>query len=285
MNEWSTPDSGGVKEIVLNEYAITLDFNLPHNLSDIAEANLLLYQLEELSTIDHPVGDRYQLVQIRTVIDNISYFVEKKVVEINNYGMKSFNIKHAAELWVEEGVSGNVVLQVFVTCYSSPNCSDSSEQAKVSFGQTSDPSTAPRIITVSRNPLEAEHRIREKRHSSTLEPALQYCERNESLCCLHPLEINFHTDLGLTFILEPRTYIANFCNGHCPEVTGTGLGTSQRFQLLRFLTPTRSIRPCCSGIEYRPLQILVTLYNPTTRRYDTRLDVLEQVIVTKCVCG
>ena len=285
MSDWSISEAG--EEVVLNEYTIALNFNLPHNLSDISEANLILYQ-EEQNTIDHPVQDEYQLVQIRTIINNIRYFVEKKVVDVSKHGLQSFNIKRAAELWVEEEVSGSVLLEVLVTCYSSPNCSDVNSNgivpAKVSFGaNVSDPSTVPRIITVSRNPLEVEEKARVKRH--TTQSPIQYCVGNESLCCLHSLEINFTRDLGITFITKPEVFQANFCNGFCPEIANTGLMTSQRFQLLRYSSPTRAIKPCCSGIEYKPLQILVTIYNPQTRKYESRLDVLEQVIVTKCRCG
>lgn len=286
MSDWSIPGEAAGEEVILNQYTITLDFSLPHNLSDISEANLILYQ-EEQSTIDHPVHDKYQLVQIRTVIDNIRYFVEKKVVDVSQHGLQSFNIKRAAELWIEGEVSGTALLEVLVTCYSSPNCSDVNSNgivpAKVSFGaNASDPSTTPRIITVSRNPLEVEE-TRVKRHTST-RTQVQYCVGNESLCCLHPLEINFTRDLGINFIKKPQSFQANFCNGFCPEESGTGLMTSQRYELLRYL-PTRAIKPCCSGIEYKPLQILVSIFNPNTGRYEARLDVLDQVIVTKCRCG
>lgn len=292
MSEWYIPeeDTTAVEDVILNQYTITVDFSLPHNLSDISEARLTLYQ-EEANTIDHPVLDRYQLVQIRTVIDNIRYFVEKKIVDVYGFGLQSFDIKRAVELWVQEEVSGSVILEILVSCYSSPNCSSVDGNgiipAKVSFVEdTSDLSTVPRIITVSRNPLEVEERARAKRHTSSETPD-QYCVGNDSLCCLHPLTINFTRDLGINFISKPPTFRANFCDGFCPEVSGTGLLTSQRFQLLRYLnsSPTRAIKPCCSGIEYKPLQVLVTLYNPRAKRYETHLDVLEQVIVTKCRCG
>lgn len=291
MSEWSIPeeDSTAVEDVILNEYTITANFNLPHNLSDISEAKLTLYQ-KEANTIDHLVLDRYQLVQIRTVIDNVSYFVEKKIVDVYGFGLQSFDIKRAAELWVQEEVSGSIILEITVSCYSSPNCSNVNSDgiipAKVSFVEnSSDLSTVPRIITVSRNPLEVEEKARAKRQTS--QTPEQYCVGNESLCCLHPLNINFTRDLGINFISKPQVFRANFCDGFCPEVSGTGLLTSQRFQLLRYLnsSPTRAIKPCCSGIEYKPLQVLVTLYNPTERRYETHLDVLEQVIVTKCRCG
>lgn len=291
LDGWGIPDENGnaVDDVILNQYTITVDFNLPRNLSDISEANLVLHQ-KESNTIDYPVLDRYQLVQIRTVIDNVRYNVEQSVFDVYGYGPTSLDIKRAVELWVQNDVSDSAVLEVLVSCYSSPNCSlvntDGIVPAKVSFvDDTSDSSKLPRVITISRNPLEAHEKVRAKRQANPT-PGV-YCSSNESLCCLHPLEINFTRDLNIHFIARPQSFRANFCNGFCPEVSGTGLMASQRFQILRNLnsSPTRSIKPCCSGIEYEPLQILVQVYNRKLRRYEFSLDLLEQVTVTKCRCG
>lgn len=273
---------------ILNQYTISVNFHLSHNLSDISRANLILYQAKS-NTIDYAVLDRYQLVQIRTVIGNIRYFVEKKSVDVYDSGLQSFDITRAVELWVQEGVSGNVILEVLVTCYSSPNCTTPTSKgqlpAKVSFVQnTSDSTLVPRIITISKNPLESHSgNTRRKRQA----PNTGFCKVNESTCCLQPLVINFANDLGFDFISRPKSFRANFCEGLCPEVTGTVLLTSRRFELLRLLNsgPTSSIEPCCTGIEYNPLQILVRVYNPMTRMYQTQLDRLDQVTVTKCKCG
>lgn len=293
VEERNVPEesSTDMEDIILNQYKIMVNFNLPMNLSDVSKANLVLYQ--ESNTIDHPVLDRFQLVEVRTVIDNVRYFVEKKTVDVYESGLQSFDITRAAELWVQEEVSSSVVIEVLVIC-NSINCSDATSRgnslAKVSFVQdASNSSKVPRIITVSRNPLEMKEAQARSKRQATVVPSTgdQYCSANDSLCCLQQLDIDFVEDLGITFILKPKTFRANFCNGYCPEVLGTGLLTSQRFEILRNLnsSPTRAVKPCCSGIEYRNLQVIMALYNHETGTYDISPDLLEQVSVTKCRCG
>lgn len=275
----------------LNQYTITVNFNLPRNQSDISRAHLILYQ-EEANTIDHEVLDRYQLVQIKTVVENVRYPVEKKAIDVRDSGDQSFDITSALEVWVAKGVSGTVLLEVVVTC-SVPNCNqpaaNGNPPAKVSFAQdAADINKQPRIIVVSKNPLEEEHyQSRRKRQARINETEYMHCTETESTCCLQPLEINFLQDLGIDFVWKPKTFPANFCEGYCPEVSGLGLMTSQRHELLRYIssTPTSQIEPCCSGIEYKPLQVLLKLYNMTTGKFDTRMDRLDQVIVTKCRCA
>lgn len=277
---------------ILNQYTISVEFDLPKDMNQISRAKLMLYQ-DEANTLENPVLDRYQLVQIRTIIKNVRYFVEKKSVDVYGFGLLSFDVTRAAELWVQEGVQGNVILEVLVTCYSSPNCSRVSGDgvpARVSFIQSDDDfRKMPRIITVFKNPLEQDLNNEPHRHKrSDAVPQLEFCAANQSTCCLQPLTINFKEDLGFNFISKPEYFNANFCDGYCPEMSGIGLANSQRFQILQHLSAsptTSSIEPCCTGLEYRPLQILVSIYNQQSARWEQRLDRLDQVIVTKCRCG
>lgn len=281
---------------VLNQYTITLNFSLAQNMSHISRADLTLYQ-EEVNTVENQVLDRHQLVQIRTVIGNVRYFVEKKSLDVFDHGPQSFDVKRAVELWLEEGVSGTVVLEVLVTCYSSANCSDITSNGKrqpsIAFTQDhADPSKLPRLITISKNPLDVEAGLSRHKRSDDTETESsvttpEFCTGNQTTCCLMPLTIHFERDLGFTFVKRPESFTANYCTGYCPEVSGIGLMTSQRYQLLSYLSssPTSSIEPCCTGLEYRPLQILVSLYNPLKKVFETRVDRLDQVMVTKCRCG
>lgn len=278
------------EDAILNKYTISLDFHLSQSLSDISKANLVLHQ-KHIDINDMEVLDRYQLVEIRTIINNIRYFVEKRNIDVYANGSQYFDITHAAVLWVKENVSGNVEMEVVVSCDSSSDCnseftSSGKPPAKVSFTQDiSNASQIPRIITISRNPLEPGESQRTKRDAVVVQP---YCNgTNESLCCLHPLDIDFARDLDIHFISKPKFFRSNFCGGYCPEVSGTSLLTPDRFQILRILntSPTRAVKPCCSGIEYQPLQVLVSLFNFTSLKYETHLDLLEQVKVTKCQCG
>ncbi len=294
---WEIPDAPEDNTFVeagaLNQYTITLDFALPANQQEISKANLLLYQLPT-DTFNNEVVDEDQVVEIRTVISNVRYFVGKKKLSVYDHGHQSFDITRAAELWVDADIAGEVLLEVLVKCYSSPDCSDArpsgKQPAKVTFTfNTTDMSTQPRIITYSKNPLENDG-DRTKRAAatgpSTSEPV--FCSANNSdFCCLHPLTIRFKEDLDMGFVTKPKSFEANFCDGFCPQVSTLGVGTIQRYQLLKFLSsrPTNTISPCCSGREYRPLQVVLSLYDPGKRRFTTKIDRLLQVTVTKCRCG
>lgn len=282
---WDDPSPDDpAEDLVLNEYTITMNFDLQRNLSDIYTATLVMHQ-EKANTLDYEVPEKYQSVEIQTIIDNVRYFVGKKDVDVYESGLQSFDITRAAHLWLQEPVLGSVKMEVTVLCSSCGNSQSSNMDsiAKVSFVNDS------RIITVSRSPLESRDpvQLRTKRQAPPSHIPDEYCSDNESTCCLQPLDINFKDDLGIDFITRPKTFRANFCNGYCPEVTGTELSTSQRFQILRHLdsSPTRAIRPCCAGIEYRNLEVIVSLFNFATEEYETSIDLLEQVAVTKCRCG
>lgn len=291
---WDTPDSQEyfIEAGLLNQYTISLDFQLPSDQQEISRANLLLHQIPS-DVFSNTVVDKYQMVEIRTVIDDVRHFVGKKEVSVYGHNYTSFDVTRAAELWVDEGVSGTVQLEVLVKCYSSPNCSaprpDGEEPAKVSFTHnTTDSNTLPRIITYSKNPLEYggdRYRRSAATGPTTSEPV--FCNAtNNDFCCLNPLEINFHEDLNMRFVVKPPTFRANFCNGYCPE-GAVGTSSVERALLLQHLSsrPTNSIEPCCTGLEYSPLQVVLSIWSPEKRKFVIEMERLSQVTVTKCRCG
>ena len=280
---------------ILNQYTIHMrNMNLPENLSIISKAHLLLQQAHT-DTINKPVLDGKQLVWIRAIINNTRYPVDKKILSVYSYGPQSFNVLQAMELWVDGGRTGEIIIEVLVICSSSPNCSSSSPHggpgemklpAAVEFVYNDTQSShKPRVITLSKSPLEDAntHSTRKKRQA-TSEPD-QYCQENDTTCCLHPLNISFVDDLGMNFIRHPASFTTNYCDGYCPVLAG--LGNTERAQLLRFLveSPATSIEPCCTGIEYKPLQVLLHIYNPMRQAFELKVDRLDQVIVTRCRCS
>ena len=278
---------------ILGSYRIALNFDLSRDLSDISRADLLLYQVPTRTGPDYAIADMKQFVEIRTILESVGerHVVGGKYTELFDSGFKAFDITAAVKLWVLKGVTGDAVLEVVIYCYSSPHCSDSINgkvPAKVEFLYSSDePDKEPRLIVVSKNPLEAELEAkRRKRNSDPDEPV--FCSVNASTCCLQPLTINFKEDLGLTFIEEPKEFQANYCEGYCPELSGLDVMTPQRFQFLRLLgdgSPASSIEPCCTGSAYRPLDVLLNIYNRRTQQFVTIIDQLQQVSVTKCKCA
>ena len=287
-----SPTADESKEIVfeagiLNQYTIHLHFDLPENLSIISKASLLLHQLP-VDTVSKPILDDEQLVQIRAIINNTRYFVDKKKLSVYGYGPQSFNALRAVEVWVEGGRVGEVTLEVLVTCSSSPNCSalvGEQMPATVEFlYNATDTSQVPRVIILSRNPLEANFahsNLRRKRRAAGSE---QYCHGEETTCCLHPLTINFERDLGIDFIHLPINFTTNYCEGFCPQLSSLGVSRSNLLLELQGSTAS-SVAPCCTGVEYKPLHVLIQVYNRDRRVHEPRMDILEQVTVTKCKCS
>lgn len=292
-------DNDGGEDVIvqpstINQYNISINFNLPENLTDVTKAHLLLYQ-DETNTLNHNSG-QYQLVLIRAIVNNVRYHIEEKKLDVYKHGLQTFDVTRAAELWIEQEVSGSTTLEVLVTClYSAPNCIEDSDMARVSFtDDTANYTRRPRVITISRNPLENTHRdlaVRRRRQAipanSTNVTEYNYCQTNESTCCLQPLEINFAEDLDMPFIIRPKKFTANFCQGYCPDVLGLELEVSERSQLLQFLrnSPATAVEPCCAGLEYDSLNIVGEFFNTTTQKLEVSDEVLDQVTVTRCTCG
>ena len=270
---------------ILSSYRIALDFELPEDLTSISRADLLLYQLPSSTGPGYIVQDPSQYVEIRTVLESLGqkYVVEGKYVSVSDVGYQVFEITSAAKLWVAKGINGSVVLEVIVYCYSSPNCNQAVNgklPSKVQFlYTTTNNSMAPRVIAVSKNPLEEEHRNRYRRQTEG--PGVGFCSDNETTCCLKSLEINFAEDLGFDFIIRPVSFTSNYCEGYCPQVSGNQLMTPQLFDFLSRLgegTPGSSIEPCCAGNTYQSLDILMRIQDVLI------IEELQQVTVTSCRC-
>ena len=277
--------SGPHTNNLLHSYAITFNFTLPSNLADISRADLLLYQQDSVKP-DTVIKDRRQYVEIRTVLDTLNqrFVVEGKYLDIYENGYQVFEITSAVKLWIARHMEGPVTLEVNVYCYSSPNCSHFDgplPPATISF--LTSPSLqdkAPRIITVSKNPLDVEHHERQRRNADEL-TGVGTCSVNQSTCCLKNFVLNFHEDLGLTFILLPENFTANYCEGVCPSIMGGQLMTPRIFELFSRLpetNPGSSVEPCCTGNQYKPLEVLVR------KDGDLYIEELSHVTVLSCRC-
>jgi len=270
---------------LLNSYFINFNFSLSNNLSDVSRADLLLYQQDSVRP-DTVVKDRKQYIEIRTILASLNqrFVVEGKYIDVFETGYQVFEITSAVKLWIAKGLDGPVTLEVNVFCYSSLNCSQSEgglKPASVSFlSSPSDRDKAPRIITVSKNPLDVQHQQRQKRNTEQL-TGVGTCRTNQSTCCLQHLELSFRDDLGLDFIILPTTFTANYCEGVCPEVMGGQLMTPRIFELFSRLpetNPGSSVEPCCTGNQYKPLEILMQ------RDGEYVIEELSHVTVLSCRC-
>jgi hypothetical protein len=271
---------------LLHSYTIAFNFSLPSTLTDISRADLLLYQQDSVKP-DTTIKDRRQYVEIRTVLDSINqkFVVEGKYIDIYETGYQVFEITSAIRMWIARQVEGPVSLEVNIYCYSSPNCSQPEgalQPASVSFlSSPSEQDKAPRIITVSKNPLDVEHQERQRRNADRMS-GVGACTANRSTCCLKSFELSFHEDLGLNFILLPENFTANYCEGVCPELMGGQLMTPRIYELFSRLpetNPGSSVEPCCTGNQYKSQEVLVR------RRGELIIEELAHVTVTSCRCA
>ena len=273
----------------INSYRIMLDFYLPEDLTTISRADLLLYQTEANTTSPlYEIRDQLQYVEIRTVIGEAEerYIVEGKYIDLLEDGYQVFEITSAVRLWVARKINGSVILEVMVYCYSSPHCSvtgsDGKLPARVEFlHSTTESEKAPRVITVSKSPLETVRNNRRKRSSSS--GGSGHCSANGSICCLKELVLNFERDLRIPFIVDPHNFTANYCEGFCPTVPShPELMTPRVYQFLSKISdgsPGSSVNPCCTGNTYNGLEVLMQLGGVLQIRR------LQQVTVTSCRCS
>ena len=299
MGQLGSGDSSILEQSgLLASYHINLEnFQLSSELSEITQADLLVYQLTTLTGPDIDIRDQEQFVEIRTVLEPLGerHVVEGKYLNLFDSGYKVFDITPAVKLWLVKGIRGNIVLEVVVYCYSSPDCARTGNgktpaviRFDYSMGDNESNETEPKVVILSRNPLEVEENARRRKRQalSNAQPT-RFCRSNDSICCLKPLVINFRRDLRMDFVTQPEAFEANFCEGYCPELSGEDVMTSTRFQFLRKLknSPASSIEPCCSGSEYRSLDILLSKYKHKLKRYVTVIERLQQVTVTSCKCA
>ncbi|KAK0416646.1 hypothetical protein QR680_012606 [Steinernema hermaphroditum] len=124
--------------------------------------------------------------------------------------------------------------------------------------------------------IEGELHGRDRRQERICRP-----EDNNPRCCLYELEIDF-ADAGWDFVIAPRTYRANMCNGMCEprQLKATAysdLASSTR----KGRGNSRAVySPCCHPIEFDDLTIIYVTENNTIHK-----AVISDLIARKCGCS
>lgn len=272
---------------LLNQFTLLFNFNLDSSLFFITQANLLLFQTPA-SNNDY-VRDEEQYVEVKSIIPADSgrltaQVIVGKFVNIFHNGAQLFDIKTAVEQWIAMGTGGEINLVISTYCTSPPLCTQLASGGKkvesIDFIQIpSSGEKAPRIILLSStNPLEN----RSKRQ--TVEEGVFFCIEDQFQCCLKPFIINFVQDLGVafSFIIDPPSYQANFCDGTCPTTTGGQLMVPSVFFFLSLLqnNPASSLTPCCAGHTYGSLPILIV-----NEEGIVEYKVLKNMKVLSCTCS
>ena len=96
------------------------------------------------------------------------------------------------------------------------------------------------------------------------------------LCRRMPRIVNFHDDLNNSLISAPVEFDLGDCVGDCPSNSTTYSELKRRLD--------GEYLPCCAPTAFKPLLVVVSIYNPVTQRFESRLDRLEDASVTSCGC-
>lgn len=271
---------------ILNRYTLYFSFDLPENRSDISRADLLLYQLQSKTGPGYEVQDNAQYVEVNAFAKSlgIQTTAAGKYVNVSESGYQVFDITSTVKLWLSHDVKGLVRFEVVVHCYSSQTCNQKTSGLQPTqvefFTDSTYQDKTPRLLTISNSVTENEvKKARQKRQATA--SGVGYCQAQQSTCCLRPLTIRFREDLGFNFVVQPTSYMANYCGGVCPRLTGGDTMTPTLYEFLSHLStgsPGASVMPCCAGNTYLPLEVLIQ-YNG-----QLMIEELQQVIVTSCRC-
>ena len=108
----------------------------------------------------------------------------------------------------------------------------------------------------------------------------EYCRDNpdETNCCLRELTIDFHTDLNMTWVLNPPTYQMNYCEGLCPDYWPTATHSTTFLNSYRENNPLSAPEPCCTAASTSPLTMVVAVNNRIFFNH------VPNMIVNSCIC-
>lgn len=256
---------------------------MKEGLTSITRGDIILYQ-DEVSG-DAYIKDKVQYVEIKAVFDSISLktVVAAKNLNVHKKGFQAFDVTSAVKLWAQKQVNGTVRLEVTVSCFSSKTCAlgnaKQGSPTPITFDFESE-ARKPRLVIVSQNPLEATSSNRVRRQTT----GGGECNERQSTCCLKKLKLDFAKDLNMGFVILPKDFEANYCEGVCPVTPGGSLMTPELYTFITKLTnhQAASLEPCCAGNTFKPL--LIVLPDPTIPG-GTITEELQQVTVESCRCA
>ncbi|XP_042241005.1 growth/differentiation factor 8-like isoform X2 [Homarus americanus] len=106
-----------------------------------------------------------------------------------------------------------------------------------------------------------------------------FCTNNkkESRCCRYQLVVNF-IELGWDFIVAPKTYEANFCNGECPFLYAHKYAHTSLVQKLNSSNAHHG--PCCGARKLSPMKMLYYDHD-----HKIKFDTIQDMVVDRCGCS
>ena len=257
-------------ESTADGYSVRFDLDLQETSTtdSIIQVELLLFQDSPL-----PCQNNTQFrIEIKASTDGPSPVLSTKHTAAEESGYVTIDITPVLTIWlrVTNNSKGPFVLEISAYCSGFPHCNSSLFDAGVG-------DKSPKLI-ISKEVEDGSSQIRLKRQSTT-QSGIGFCSEGATACCLHSLTINFRDDLGINFVLQPRSFTANYCAGLCPE---GGTFTPQIFEFYNRLgagSPVASIEPHCGIHNSQSLDVLKRVNSVLI------IDELQDVVVTSCNCS
>ena len=206
-----------------------------------------------------------------------SMLIKSQDVRTENDEYISFDVTEGVRTWLREESSEQLDLKVVIRCPESVS-TGLLFLPGVQFDTASKGlHNANLIVKVL---VENENSNRTKRSTEELGSSREYCLANpdEIHCCLKETTVNIQEDLGLNWVLAPRTFQFTYCLGLCPRVWPSSTLNLEYRGKLRAVNPTSSPEPCCVPQDTRPLTVL------TYENGRLVLKQLEGMIVDSCQC-
>nr|ACF40953.1 myostatin [Eriocheir sinensis] len=103
----------------------------------------------------------------------------------------------------------------------------------------------------------------------------QCVNRNDSRCCRYALTVDF-VDMGWDFIVAPKVYEANFCNGECPFLYAQKYAHTS---LIQKMNSSAQHGPCCGARKLSPMKMLYYDHD-----HQIKFDIIQDMVVDHCGC-
>ncbi|TKR77517.1 hypothetical protein L596_018474 [Steinernema carpocapsae] len=246
-------DANTVRRSVLGG-VLRVSLRKPHHDApeDGQPITVIAYERHGNGTIGHKIAEQqyaYQLDSSNTVVLNV----------------EAHDMKHWFEdlfdAWNPTGVMG-IYVEAF---YHDHNLAYNTQPA----------SATHHTVSLVLN-LEGDVHERKRRQERICRP-----EDNNPRCCLYELEIDF-AEAGWDFIIAPRTYRANMCNGMCePRQLKANPYTDLASSTRKTNGGTRAVySPCCHPTEFDDLTVIYITENNTIHK-----SVITDLIARKCGCS
>lgn len=242
-------------------YTFVFNLTLPSQKEVIYSAELRLFKKTMSSCKEMPFENvKVFYVLIKDGKEQERLLVTSRSVETCEDEYDSFNITAAVNKWKENGVNESLELEVIVNCpfsttsglFSPPSIEFVSENKS-----SSPPSERRAQLVVATITEEVAAELEQKRRKRRQAVDSGYCSNNSNAahCCIRNLEVNFHTDLNLTWVIYPLTFTPNYCRGFCPiPFLGDGF---LRMSIQQFYeTSEIAGAPCCTIYSMDPLLMI-----------------------------